>query len=357
MARRGTNPTKVEGQPPPYGEVRLILPVYLPALEGYFADGLRVLEATLTSIAATIDSRVLVTVIDNGSTREVAAKLTEHLQAGLIDRVVHNALNRGKVDAVLAELRSSYEPISVVTDSDVVFRPGWVDALLAALEAFPECGMLSLHPAPDLRWHASSSTIAARGTGTRLVRAPVVDAADLERFYQSVGRVMPPQHPQGNLLVSRGGKVLGLGFAHFAFAVRREVLIDLPLGPSLSSANGADVDYFELPADAMGWWCLSVPRALVHHVGNTLDSAEERRIAEFSAQVITDRPSGDLKARIPRGSRYLPGLVRRSILRAAALAERRPILAQWLMPERQVQLETLSATQTRSPIPASGGGS
>ena len=106
MARYGTNPIMSIGTPPPYGEVRLILPVYLPSREGYFADGLRVLEATLSSVAATTDDRVLVTVIDNGGDGEVGVVLDENLRSGLIDRVVRNSINRGKVDAVLAELRS-----------------------------------------------------------------------------------------------------------------------------------------------------------------------------------------------------------------------------------------------------------
>ncbi len=145
MVRRGTNPTKLDGQLPPYGLVRMIIPVYLPTLEGYFADGLRVLEAMFGSLFATVDDRVRITVIDNGCTDKVSDALSAHLRSGRLDRVVSNAVNRGKVDAVLAELRAAYEPISVVVDADVAFRPGWIDAVLAAMEAFPECGMLSLH--------------------------------------------------------------------------------------------------------------------------------------------------------------------------------------------------------------------
>lgn len=250
----------------------------------------------------------------------------------------------------------AYEPISVVADADVVFRHGWVDAVLVALEAFPKCGMLSLHPAPDLRWHASSSAIAACWVRRRLVRARVVDPADLHRFYQSVGRAAPAQHPHGELLVSRGDRVLGLGFAHFAFAVRKEVVANLPLGPSLSSANGVDVDYFELPADAKGWWCLSSPRALVHRLGNSFDREEERRAKDFSTQAISDPTSGRPAARPPMKSRHLPSLLRRSIVEAGRFAERRSRAARWLAPERQIELRPGSATRVQPARAQRGGG-
>ncbi len=132
----------------------------------------------------------------------------------------------------------------------------------------------------------------------------------------------------------RDGAALMLGFGHFAFAVRKDVIADLPAGPSLSTRNGVDVDYFELPADASGWWCASVPQALVHHIGNTLDAAEEQRIADFARRPLTDRAVGTPHGRRPVIGRYVPRIIRRGAVRAAAAIYARPRLARWLLPLR-----------------------
>lgn len=346
MARRGSNPTKAGGALPPFGEVRLIIPLYLPALDGYFEDGLRIFEKMLQSIESTTDNRVLVTVIDNGCAPEVGRSLERYLAEDRIDRLVRSRRNRGKVDAVLAELKATYEPVVVVADSDVVFRPGWVDAVRAGFAAFPECGLLGLHPAPDIRWHASSSMLAgARSRHAHIVRAPVADVADLERFAQGVGRAATVQPVEGQLLVSRDGHALMFGIAHFAFALRREAIADLPDGPSLSTRNGVDCDYFELPADRAGWWCASVLWALVHHVGNTIDDEEERRIESFAACEVTDGTGELPPARRAGVSRRYPAAARRILTKAARLVYVRERAARVLLPVVDVRRVPSSATR------------
>jgi len=345
MSRRGSNPSKQGQRLPAFGQVRLIIPVYLPSSDGYYADGLRVFETMVDSIEATADDRVLVTVIDNACGPEVRESL-EHLVEGRVDRLVRNRSNRGKVDAVLAELNATFEPVIVVADADVVFRPGWVDAVHEGFGAFPECGLLSLHPAPDLRWHASSSIlVGARSRKAHLVQAPVVEPGDLERFAMSVGRVATVQPAEGQLLVERDGHALMLGFAHFAFALRRAAVADLPSEPCRSTEDGVDARYFELPADQAGWWCATVLWALVHHIGNTLDQDEEARIASFAASVAADHAPGLPAARRAAASRRSPEIVHRLVTKAArwAYGHRRTTLR--LAPVRDVARTPSSATR------------
>ncbi len=346
MARRGSNPTKAGSALPPFGEIRLIVPVYLPSLDGYFEHGLRVFEKMLDSIADTTDDRVLVTVIDNGCAAEIGRSFEQYLAEGRVDRLVRSRLNRGKVDAVLAEMKASFEPVVVVADADVVFRRGWVDGVRAAFAAFPECGLLSLHPAPDLRWYASSSILAsARSRGATLLRAPVADSEDLERFAQGVGRSVTEQPAEGQVLVARGDHALMLGFAHFAFAVRRAAIADLPGGPSLSTENGVDADYFELPADRAGWWCATVLWALVHHVGNRIDPEEDQRIDAFTLGTVDDRVGALPPAHRAMLARRLPDLARRVVTKVHRSAYGREQAARRLVPSRDVRRVASSASR------------
>lgn len=345
MARRGSNPTKTGDELPPYGLVRIIIPVYIPSLDGYFTDSLRVFEAMLDSLMETTDDRVLVTVIDNACAPEVFKVLHGHLSDGRIDRLVHNGVNRGKIDPVLSELRSSHEPFLVVADADVAFRSGWLDAFLSAMSVFPECGLLSLHPTPEMRWHSSGSLLVSRLSGTRLRRARLVDQEDVERFAESVGRAAPEPPTEGDLLLVRGGSALVVGFGHFAFAIRKHAVRDLPSGPSRSTRKGVIIDYFEKPADRAGWWCASVPRALVHHIGNVLDAEEKRRIAAFTSTAFADTAESDIPGPSKSLSRYLPEVARRAATGVSARIERIPWLNRAIFRDANIELKLGSASQ------------
>ncbi|MEO6628525.1 MAG: glycosyltransferase family A protein [Aquihabitans sp.] len=326
--------------------VRLIIPLYLPSLEGFFEDGLRLFERTLASIEATGSERVRTTVIDNGCTPEVAAALDAHLLNGRIDQVVRNSFNRGRIDPITAELKATFEPIAVVADADVAFRSGWVDSLLAGFTAFPECGLLSLHPAPDLRWLVSTSVLAGAPTSrARIVRAPVLDRADAERFAGSIGRPATEQPAAGQLVVVRGENALMLGFSHFAFAIRREATADLPQQPTLLRRSGVGL---EETIDGAGWWCASVLTALVHHMGNVLDDEEHRRIEAFQATEMADLPAPLGPPRQSQISRRLPPLARRALAFAARSIYGRPRVNDVVFPEREILKEPSSAVRVVS---------
>lgn len=338
MTRSGENPVRRSGDLARYGTVRVITPVFVPDSSEYFADGLRILGKLFDSLEESIDERVRLTVVDNGSRPEVTNFLRERLDRGTIDRLVHNHENRGKVDAVLAELRATYEPVSVVVDADVVFRQGWVDCVLASLAAFPECGMLTLSPTPG--WHAASSVVSTAWlTGARIVATSIADEADMRRFAASIGRQQLEQPVRGGqLAVERGGAALIIGFGHFAFAVRREVVDDLPAHPSLSARAGIDAAFLEIPADRAGWWCLSMPRAAVHHIGNRLDNTDEATIREFRSTVLVDFSQAPSPPRRIWASRLLTPAARRALLRLVRHEASRPATRRILIPKKDWQL-------------------
>lgn len=343
MTRTGENPSRHSSDLPRYGTMRVIIPVFVPYSGDYFEDGLEIVRILLDSLNESIDERVRVTVVDNASRPDVVALLESHLASGTIDRLIRNQQNRGKVDAVLAELRATFEPISVVVDADVVFRSGWVDSVLASLAAFPECGMLSLSPTPG--WHAASSVLAtACLAGARIIATSIADDADMGRFAASIGRRHLEMPVRGrHLAVEREGAALTVGFGHFAFAVRREVVDALPSRPSRSARGGTDAAYLEHPADRAGWWCLSMSRAAVHHIGNTLDDAERRTIEEFRSTVLTDVAGVPTRAARPRAARVLAAPGRHRIAALIRRTANLPSMSRRLAPNEELQLREGSA--------------
>ena len=71
--RIGYNPLRNELHKPSDFKHQVIIPVYLPNAEGYFKDGLRILDYCLQSLFKTAHSKTFITIINNGSTAEVAA--------------------------------------------------------------------------------------------------------------------------------------------------------------------------------------------------------------------------------------------------------------------------------------------
>src|SRR5688572_6709545 len=103
--RTGENPAKGNNKLDHRNYHRVLVPVYIPNLEGYFEQAVEVLRICLESLALTIHDRTAITVIDNASCPEAKALLQEVFAAGKIHALISNSENLGKVDALLSAAR------------------------------------------------------------------------------------------------------------------------------------------------------------------------------------------------------------------------------------------------------------
>jgi hypothetical protein len=143
--RLGTNPEK--GKKIEHAAYhKIIVPIYVPNLEGYFKDGLKITRLCIESLIATKHSKALLTVVNNNSCIEVRNYLNDKFEKGEIEELVHYNRNLGKIDAVIPLARGSSEPLITITDGDVLFDQGWMQAVEEVYEVFPETGMVSPVP-------------------------------------------------------------------------------------------------------------------------------------------------------------------------------------------------------------------
>ena len=138
--RHGVHPGKDAGTLPAFGPHRVVVPVHIPHLDGYFAEARDVLARCLGSLRATAGGEVAVTLVADGSCPEVVGDLRNAQEDGWVDQVVVHDPNRGKVDSILGVARASFEPLVTFADADILFRPGWVRAVEELFATFPECG-------------------------------------------------------------------------------------------------------------------------------------------------------------------------------------------------------------------------
>lgn len=302
--RHGVHPAKAEGDLPPFGPHRLVIPVHIPRLEGYFAEARAILNRCLESVRLTAGGQVAVTLVSDGSCPEVVRDLRDAQDAGWVDQVILNEPNRGKVDSVLGVARSSFEPLVTISDADILFRPGWVAAVEALFTTFPECGFASLFPSPPAAFHLTSATLLGALARRELQVDSVVDEADLDRFAASIGRpdLFPEEWRRRQLVVRRAGVTACIGAPHWVLTMRRQVIEATPPEPSRRAVGGSETRWLDEPADRIGLWRLSTSRAYAHHMGNVVEDWMDEELAAARARDEDDPRRGEERARVsPHG--------------------------------------------------------
>jgi len=177
-----------------------------------------------------------------------------------------------------------------VSDGDVLFRPGWLEAMEDLFHRFPECGAASPVPMPFALWYNTSATILGALARGELAFQKVVPDADLDRFAHSVGRpdIFPPEARAAQLVVDRKGVVACVGCGHFIYTIRRDVVPRMPTQPALRPLGGRSVaQWLDIPPDRAGFWRLSTTRAYAWHMGNV---AEPWMAEELSGCAETGEP-------------------------------------------------------------------
>lgn len=318
--RIGANPAKANHDLSGYGAHRVVIPVYIPHFEGYFQHALEVLQLCLESLRLTTEGRAAVTIIANGCAPAVLKELQLHYQAGWLNQLLFNCDNRGKVDAVVSVARGCFEPLVTVADCDVLFKQGWLEAVEELFQTFPECGFACPFPSPAGLWYHTTATILGAWPRGELGFAKVAQDAALERFAQSIGRpdYIQPELRKAQLIVQRHGQVACVGAGHFVCTLRKEVIAEMPPGPSLKAIEGrSEVEWLDVPPDRMGCWRLSTPDAWVDHMGNLPEQWMHDELADLLNRPLPSPSQTDNHASAPlklRWPRFVPLRLRRKII-------------------------------------------
>lgn len=314
--RTGRNPAKsgLDAYAPQELGVALIL--YIPSQEGYFANALEIFKMQIASLKAATTQPYDLLVFDNGSCAPVVQALHELYQAGEITWLVTSRHNVGKAGAWNWIFTSQPNPLIAYADSDVLFRPGWLEASREILNAFPQAGMVSAQPNfydvmdgkgqaqqalendPDYRFESYQPT------------SEIIDEYCLgigaspelaQRFHQQ---------PLPAILHKASRTQAVLGASHMQFIIPQAVarkVTPLPATKALLRAETMSLDH---KIDELGYLHLSTRQPYVFHMGNTIN---ERLLAEF--QHITGQAQNAVKA--TPGSRKPVSPVRRWLNRVA----------------------------------------
>src|SRR6478672_6280336 len=124
---------------------QVVIPVYIPHFDGYFAESFRNFKLCLQSLFETCHEKTYITIVNNGSHADVAAFLDTLFAARQIHEVIHSE-NIGKMNAAVKGLAGHNIELVTLADADVLFLTGWQMQTNHIFEAFPKAGVVGVVP-------------------------------------------------------------------------------------------------------------------------------------------------------------------------------------------------------------------
>lgn len=289
--RTGKNPAK--SGIPAYAphSLGVALLVYIPFTEGYFKDALEILKYQIASLHAATPQPFNLLVFDNGSCPPVVKALNQLLEQQQIDWLVLSRHNLGKTGAWNWIFGSLPNELICYADSDVLFRPGWLEASLEILQAFPAAGMVTAQPNfyDSMEGQGKAALSLAddeRYQVSEYLPAPeIIDeycygiGADEELSARFRGQPLP------SVTDRQSGVCAVVGASHMQFLIPREVarqVAPLPVSKGLFRKETTRLDF---KLDALGYLHLSARDNYVFHMGNTINAHLLAEVKNFNGQV------------------------------------------------------------------------
>ncbi len=252
---------------------QVIIPVYIPNLEGYFKDGLIILKHCLESLLKTSHSQTYFTVVNNGSCIEVIEYLVSLKRSKQIQELIHTT-NIGKLNSVLKGLVGHSFPLITITDSDVLFISGWQKATYAVFEGFPKTGVVC--PTPSSRSYKTYTSniywdlFWSKKLGFSEVRNPFA----LKTFANSVGdeNFYNEYQLKQYLTVNNAEFKAVVGAGHFVATYRLEIFKEgIPLYSNYKMGGKSETELLDIPVVKKDLWRLSTADNFAFHMGNVAE--------------------------------------------------------------------------------------
>ena len=215
------------------------------------------LQACLRSLAGQEETRFEIILVDNGSTDgSLDMAETELSSVPVSARFVRNAENRGFCAANNQGIAIARGEFIALLNNDAEAEPGWLAALLGALQMDPRIGMAA---------------------------SKILVYEDARRIDKAAHLIYPDGQNRG-----RGSGALDLGqFERLEEALWPDGCAAMYRKVMLDDIGGFDEDFFAYGDDAelglrariAGWRCIYTPKAVVrHHRGSTLGKHSGRRL-------------------------------------------------------------------------------
>ena len=279
--RIGVNPEKGRVTENHQYQHRVVVVCYIPnTTEDYYKESAVVLKKCLESLVATINPETTcITFLNNASIPEVDAMAKEMLANKALDKYVVYAENKGKVYAVVDEVRGVFEPYVTITDCDVLFMNHWEKAVFDVFANNSKAGVVSPLPLPNAAKYYNEHLFVRNFLFGKLKYGKFVNDKDLELFAKSIGNVNAfdrknKKHSwrEKQYIIKDTNAVVGAG--HFVATYKAYIFRNQVEFPKLKFKNGYEEKFFDVLPSYYGLYRLSTLNTFVYHMGNTITQDE-----------------------------------------------------------------------------------
>lgn len=294
--RHGENASKDVLLPDLNSNHRVIIPLYIPEESGYYKDAFVIFKYCLNSIQKTSTSKIKVSVISDGCCDSVNVKLLELQKQNLINELIIEKENNGKVNSILKSLHTAQERLITISDADVLFRNNWESAILEVFNSFPDAGAVCPVPVFRKQLNMTANIWFKYFFSKSLYFRPVKNPESMEKFAQSIGWFSLEDRFKDSIctLKAKNGIVAVLGCSHFVATYKREVFQAIPKKKSSYKLGGdSEQIYLDLPVIKMGGYRLATNDNFAFHLGNHL---EPWMIEKFNALKESQKKEIDISS-------------------------------------------------------------
>ncbi|HNP32570.1 MAG TPA: glycosyltransferase family A protein [Flavobacterium sp.] len=270
------NPQKQEKKIDLKTNHRVVICVFIPKLEGYYADIFDVLKLSVNSAFATKNSHCEITLVNNGSCKMVTDYLNQLYDDGIINCVIHHKENIGKMDALIGAARTAREEFITMADIDILFVKGWQENVEKLFNTIPNVGSVSPISVRASHRYATFSTmekILLKKVNFRY--EPIEENFDsYNRFLLSINWHKEEDSKLKWPVIEYKGQKAIMGSSHQILTIKRDLLFTtVPTQPSLILVgNNSEYKYLDLPIDVSGGMRLSTYHNFAFHMGNKVES-------------------------------------------------------------------------------------
>ena len=271
--RVGFNPNKDKVLPKSDYTHQVIVPVYIPHQNDYFKDSFQILRFCLESLFTTSHAKTYITVVNNGSCKEVILYLNQLQNEGKIQEVIHTTAI-GKLNAILKGLTGHQFALITITDADVLFLNHWQKATYEVFEAFPKTGLVCTTPSSKSFNDKTFTILTEKLFSKSMAFTPVKNPAAFKAFTKSIGNpnFYKPVHYKKHLTLTNHKVQAVVGAGHFVATYRGNIFSDLGVTATPFSLGGtSEAEILDLPVIQKGYWRLSTDDNYTYHLGNVIE--------------------------------------------------------------------------------------
>lgn len=271
--RVGQNPAKYVKEVEKPARITVAVLNYIPFMSGFYAESLDVLKVTLNSLNQNTKADYDLMVFDNGSCPEVQDYLLSEQREGRIQYLMLSDKNLGKGGAWNQILAGAPGEIIAYADSDVMFKPGWLQRSVEILETYPNVGMVTSRPfRTKSEYFTSTQSWGEENEDVTVSSGQLIPWETFLEFNLSLGheeeKIREIYESTEDIWLDYKGVRAVLGASHWQFVSYKSLLQQFL--PFEMSRPMGQVRQLDERMNAKGYLRLMVPDALVLNMSNTL---------------------------------------------------------------------------------------